>query len=161
MRPGKSRAASGMRRSTRWVCCSRFLLLAVVGTAASADDAAAAPRTLARLDAGRFPRLEVVWADSRYHNHRLNEWLAAESPRWRLEVVRRPEGAKGFVLLPKRWIVERTFAWLMRSRRLGRDHERRTDSSEAMVQVSAIHLMLKRLKPQQNLYPPFRYRLAA
>ncbi len=137
------------------------LLLAVVATAASADDAAAAPRVLAQLDAARCPRLAVVWADSKYHNHVLNDWIATASPGWRVEIVRRPEGVKGFVLLPKRWVVERTFAWLMRCRRLGRDHERRTDSSEAMVQISSIHLMLKRLKPQPNLYPPFRYRLTA
>jgi putative transposase len=137
------------------------LLLAVCVTAASVDDAAAAPRVLAGLDASRCPRLEVIWADSKYHNYALNDWIAAVSPPWRIEVVRRPEGTKGFVLLPKRWVVERTFAWLMRCRRLGRDHERRTDSSEAMVRISSIHLMLKRLKPQHNLYPPFRYRLAA
>ena len=137
------------------------LLLAVVVTAASADDAAAAPSVLSRLDAARCPRLEVIWADAKYHNHALNRWVEAAAPRWRVEVVRRPEGAKGFVLLPKRWVVERTFGWLMRHRRLGRDHERRTDRSEAMVQVSAIHLMLKRLKPRNGLYPPFRYRLAA
>ncbi len=137
------------------------LLLAVVVTAASLDDAAAAPQVLSQLDATRCPRLEVIWADSKYHNHALNKWAETASPGWRIEVVRRPQGAKGFVLLPKRWVVERTIAWLMRCRRLGRDHERRTDSSEAMVRVSSIHLMLKRLKPQQNLYPPFRYRLAA
>lgn len=137
------------------------LLLAVVVTAASTDDAAAAPRVLARFDAAAFPRLEVIWADAKYHNHALNAWVSAASPGWRIEVVRRPDGAKGFVLLPRRRVVERTFAWLIRCRRLGRDHERRTDSSEAMVQVSAIHLMLKRLKPQEGLYPPFRYRLAA
>lgn len=137
------------------------LLLAVVVTAASTDDAAAAPRVLARLDAAAFPRLEVIWADSKYHNHALDDWAAVTAPRWRVEVVRRPAGAKGFVLLPKRWVVERTFAWLMRCRRLGRDHERRTDSSAAMVQVASIHLMLKRLKPQKDLYPPFRYRVAA
>ena len=137
------------------------LLPAVVVTAASVDDAAAAPGVLSRLDAARCPRLEVVWADSKYHNHALNAWVAAASRGWRVEVVRRPDGVKGFVLLPKRWVVERTFAWLMRCRRLGRDHERRAENSAAMVQVSAIHLMLKRLKPNKGLYPPFRYRLAA
>lgn len=137
------------------------LLLAVVVTAASVDDAAAAPRVLAQLDAAAFPRLEVIWADSKYHNHALNRWIEMTSPRWRIEIVRRPEGTKGFVLLPKRWVVERTIGWLMRCRRLGRDHERRTDSSEALVRISAIHLMLKRLAPQKDLYPQFRYRLAA
>lgn len=137
------------------------LLLAVVVTAASVDDAAAAPRVLAQLDAARCPRLEVLWADSKFHNHALNRWVEATAPRWRIEVVRRPDGVKGFVPLPKRWVVERTFAWLMRCRRLGRDHERRADRSAAMVQVCSIHLMLKRLKPNKDLYPPFRYRVAA
>ena len=137
------------------------LLLAVAVTAASVDDAAAAPRVLAQLDAARCPRLELLWADAKYHNHALNDWITVTAPRWRIEVVRRPEGAKGFVLLPKRWVIERTFAWLMRCRRLGRDPARRTDSCDAMVRVSSIHLMLKRLKPHKDLYPPFRYRLAA
>jgi putative transposase len=137
------------------------LLLAVAVTAASVDDAAAAPKVLAQLDPARCPRLEVIWADAKYHNHELNRWIEAAWPSRRIEVVRRPAGAKGFVLLPNRWVVERTFAWLTRCRRLGRDHERRTDRSEAMVQVSSIHLMLKRLKPHEDLYPPFRYRLAA
>jgi putative transposase len=75
-------------------------------------------------------------------------------------VVRRPEGSQGFVLLPKRWVVERTFAWLGRCRRHSKDYERRTDSSASMLRVSAIHLMLKRLK-SSNVYQPFRYRVAA
>ena len=135
-------------------------MIAVVVTVASLDDGAAASRVLARLDAARCPRLEVVWGDGKYNNRELDRWIDATKPRWRVEVVIRPKGIKGFVLLPKRWVVERTFAWLMRCRRLGRDHERRPDSSAAMVQISAIHLMLKRLRPA-NIYPPFRYRLAA
>ena len=108
-----------------------------------------------------YPRLEVIWADSKYHNHGLNEWIATESPgKWRLEVVRRPEGSTGCVLLPKRWVVERTLAWLGRCRRNSKDYERRTDSSESMIRISAMHLMLKRLKPS-NVYRPFRYREAA
>jgi len=61
------------------------------------------------------------------------------------------------VVLPKRWVVERTFAWLGRYRRHSRDYERRTDSSEAMLQVSAIHMLLRRLNPD-NKYPKFNYR---
>lgn len=64
-----------------------------------------------------------------------------------LELVRKQYGRKGFVVLPRRWVVERTFAWLMNNRRLARDYERLTKSSEAMVQVVTIHLMLMRLKP--------------
>jgi putative transposase len=134
------------------------LLLAVVVTTAGLDDAAAAPRVLEQLRGDTSKRLEVMWADNKYHNHRLEEWIETDAPgNWRLDIVRRPEKAKGFVLLPKRWVVERTFAWLGRNRRHSKDYERRTESSESMLRVSAIHLMLKRLKPA-NVYPPFRYR---
>ena len=137
------------------------LLLAVVITSAAVDDAAAAPLLLSQLDLLRHPRLQVIWADSKYHNHALNHWLAADPPgAWHLEIVRRLAGAQGFVLLPKRWVVERTFAWLGRCRRNSKDYERRTSSSESMLRLSAIHLMLKRLKPSK-VYPPFRYRLTA
>ena len=62
----------------------------------------------------------------------------------------RPEGSQGFVLLPKRWVAERTFAWLGRYRRLSKDYERRNDSSEAMVKIASIHLMLQRLAPSPS-----------
>ena len=137
------------------------LLLAVVVTSAAIDDAVAAPQVLEQLGHERYPRLEVIWADNKYHNHDLNAWIDTQSlGQWRLDIVRRPAGAKGFVLLPKRWVVERTFAWLGRCRRHSRDYERRTDSSESMLRISAIHLMLKRLKPS-NVYPPFQYRVAS
>lgn len=137
------------------------LLLAVAVTSAAVDDAAAAPQVLSQLDPLRHPRLEVIWADNKYHNRDLEQWLAAHPPgAWRLEIVRRPTGVKGFVLLPKRWIVERTFAWLGRCRRHSKDYERLTSSSESMLRLSAMYLMLKRLKPS-NVYPPFRYRLTA
>ena len=63
----------------------------------------------------------------------------------RLDMVRRPEGTKGFLLLPKRWIVERTFGWFGRDRRLSKDDEYRTQTSEAMLRVAMIHLMVRRL----------------
>jgi len=94
------------------------LSIAVVVTGAGVDDTAAAPQVLKELRADRFPRLEVVWADQKYRNHELNRWLKRK-PKvhpWKLEIVSRPEGTTGFVLLPKRWVVERTFAWLVRSR---------------------------------------------
>jgi len=93
------------------------LLLAVVVTAADMDDAAAAPQALGQLKPSSQPRLQVVWADSKSHNYDLYAWLSRQrSIAWRLEIVRRPEGAKGVVLLPKRWVVERTFSWLGRWR---------------------------------------------
>ena len=123
------------------------LLIAVVVTGAGMDDAAAAPRVLKELRGDRFPRLEVVWADQKYHNHALKSWLKRKPKLhpWKLEIVTRPEGVTGFVLLPKRWVVERTFAWLGRDRRLSRDYERRTESSACRVRISAIHGMLKPL----------------
>jgi putative transposase len=124
------------------------LLLAVAVTAANADDATAAPAVLGELDRDRCPRLQVVWADSQYHNHELNAWKAKRKDlAWRLEVVPRPPGSKGFVPVPKRWVVERSFAWLGRGRRLSKDYERRTDSSACMVRVRCIQHMLGRLCP--------------
>jgi putative transposase len=137
------------------------LLLAVIVTAASVDDAVAAQDVFQQLKPQQQPRLEVVWADNKYHNHQLNDWIARQrSIRWRLEIVRRPRGAKGFVLLPKRWVVERTFSWLGRWRRMSRDYEHLTTSSESMVRLASIGRMLRRLAPASN-QPPFKYRLAA
>jgi transposase len=137
------------------------LLLAVVVTSAAVDDAAAAPQVLAQLNRRDFPRLKIVWGDSKYHNYDLYDWKRRHpSLPWKLEIVSRPRGAKGFVLLPKRWIVERSFAWLGRSRRLSKDYERRLDSSEAMIRISSIHLLLRRLaRPQREI--PFNYATAA
>lgn len=137
------------------------LLLAVVVTGAQVDDAAAAPQVFEQLNQSRHPRLQVVWADNKYHNHALNDWLGRRDDiRWRLEVIKKPKGSVGFVRLPKRWIVERTIAWLGRSRRLSKDYERRTDSSACRVRISSIHRMLKRLTCH-NPYPPFKYRVPA
>ena len=89
----------------------------------------------------------VVWADSKYHNHALYNWKNKQrSLPWKLEIVSRPPGAKGFLLLPKRWVVERTFAWLGRSRRLSKDYERQPESSEALIYIAMIQLMLRRLE---------------
>lgn len=137
------------------------LLLTVVVTGAGVDDAKAAPQVLEQLDQERCPRLEVIWADSKYHNYDLYSWKQEQSSlRWRLEIVSRPVGAKGFVLLPKRWVVERTFAWLGRARRLSRDYERRTDSSECMIRIRGIQQLLNRMAPKSE-YAPFRYRVAS
>ncbi|MGH7930228.1 MAG: IS5 family transposase [Candidatus Binatia bacterium] len=137
------------------------LLLAVVVTAASVDDAAGAKEVFEQLKPKRQPRLEVIWADNKYHNHGLTKWLARQrSITWRLEIVRRPKGAKGFVLLPKRWVVERTFSWLGRWRRLSRDYEHLTESSESMVRIASIGRMLRRIAPSKK-QPSFQYRVAA
>src|SRR5512146_2275260 len=134
------------------------LLLVVVVSAASADDGTFAPVVLRQLTAEQRSRLELVWADSKYHNHALNAWMRGSQVRYGLEVVARPAGAKGFVLLHRRWVVERTFAWLGRYRRNSRDYERFTESSEAMIKASSIHRMLRLLKPDLSRKPvPFKY----
>ena len=85
--------------------------------------------------------------------------MAANRPHWRIEVKRRPEGAKGFTPLEKRWVVERTNAWHGRDRRNRQDDERKPISSAAMIQMSPIHLLLNSLAPHRC--PPFHYREAA
>jgi putative transposase len=85
------------------------LLLAVVVSSAALDDAAAAPQVLQPLGAEHYPRLTVIWAANTYHHQQLTAWVATESPgHWRVEIVRRPAGSQGVVLLPKRWVVERS-----------------------------------------------------
>jgi len=136
------------------------LLLAVVVTQAGLDDAVAAPLIFHNLKLDKWPRLEVVWADSKYHNHELNAWIDQFQPLWRLEIVSRPPGVHGFTLLPRRWVAERTLAWNGRCRRHSKDYERRTDSSESMIGITAIGLMLRRLAPPVPI-PKFNYRIAA
>jgi putative transposase len=134
------------------------LLLAIVVTSAAVDDAAAAPEILGQLECTNYPRLKKIWADSKYHNHALYAWIKEDQDGfYELEIVSRPPGSKGFILLPRRWVVERTFAWLGRYRRQSKDYERLTASSESMVKVSSIHIMLRRLKPNLS-GPPFKYR---
>jgi putative transposase len=123
---------------------SMGLLIAVAVTAAAVDDAAAAREVFAMAESEAFPRLHTVYADSKYHNLGLYDWLN-EHADYRLHIVRRPAGTKGFTLLPKRWVVERTIAWLSRSRRLSKDYEKLLETSAAMVKISAIHMMVRRL----------------
>ena len=135
------------------------LLLVVVVSAASADDGTFSPEVLGRLTAEHRTRMELVWADGKYHNHHLNRWLGESEAGYRIEVVGRPPGSKGFVKLPRRWVVERTFAWLGRYRRNSRDYEWHTHSGESMIRISSIHRMLRLLRPDQTKRPvPFKYR---
>lgn len=117
------------------------LLLTVFVHSADIQDYHAAPAVLWRLH-GRFPRLRLIWADAIYA--RLVGWVRRVC-HWTLEIVRRPEGTKGFTVLPRRWVVERTFAWLGRYRRLSKDYEQLPQSSESMILLAMINLMSRRL----------------
>jgi putative transposase len=134
------------------------LLLAVVVTAASVDDGVGAREVVGKLPPGAFPRLQVIFGDSKYRNHEYNEWLAGHSGgKWQMLISSPPLGTTTFKPLPIRWVVERTFAWLGRCRRNSKDYEKRTDSSESMVLISTMSLMLRRLKPAAKQAPAFKY----
>jgi putative transposase len=133
------------RKRHIWVD-SLGLLLAVQVTAANVQDGRAACELLHRRLWDDLPRLRVVYADSQYRAECLREEVFDYAP-FRLHVVSRPADKEGWVKLPQRWVVERTFAWPGRSRRLSKDYERLPESSEAMIQVSMIHHMLRRLRP--------------
>ena len=122
------------------------LVLVAVVTAASVQDRDGGLLVLRAL-AGWFPRLRVIHADAAYGTRRLARWAAALGG-WVLSIVRKPPGQRGFVVQPKRWVVERTFAWLGRYRRLSKDYETYTANSEAMIHVAMTTLMLNRLCPR-------------
>ncbi len=119
------------------------LVLAVVVHGAYWPDHTAALIVLVRLQE-KFRRLKVVFADSAYSRDGL-VGMVQEMFGWILQTVLRPVGVSGFVVLPKRWIVERTLAWLSRCRRHSKDYERNPESSEAMILVTMINLMSRRL----------------
>ena len=121
------------------------LLIAVLITSAGLDDGRAAPQLLALITVTAFPRLETIFGDNKYHNHDLQAWMVTHRPTWRLEVKLRPEGSTGFTPLRQRWVVERTFAWLGLHRRLSKDYETLPATSETLVRVAMIRLMLGRL----------------
>jgi putative transposase len=132
-------------------------VIAVLITSAKIDDGVAAVQLLEKVDPEKYPRLKMIWGDNKYHNHALAAWLLEHRPNWTIEVKHPPVGSKGFVVVSKRWVVERTFAWMGRNRRLSKDYERTTSSSEAMVKLANIALLLRRLAPEENAQT-FHYR---
>src|ERR1051326_9577474 len=152
---GRDNAKNVDGRKRHLVVDSMGLLLAVLVTAADVDDAKAAAEVFARLDGQPMSRVGRMFADSKYHNYALYRWVA-EQARWELVIVRRPEGAEGWVKLPIRWTVERTFAWLGKCRRLTKDREGNVSSAEAFIKLAMIQLMLHRLEPS-GADAEFRY----
>lgn len=156
---GRDNAKNVNGRKRHLVVDSMGLVLAVLVTAAHVDDASAAAELFGRLEGQPMSRVQRMYADNKYHNYALYA-LVDEEVHWKLEIVRRPEGAAGWVRLPIRWTVERTFAWLGRCRRLSKDRERSVESSEAFIKLAMIQLMLNRLHPKET-EAAFRYRPAA
>jgi putative transposase len=122
-------------------------VLALLMTSAGLDDGVAASLLLGHGTPQDLPRLVIIFADQKYHNHALDAWMAAHRAGWRIEVKARPAGTQGCTPLEKRWVIERTNAWNGRYRRNSKDDERSVASSTAMIQISNIHLMLNRLAP--------------
>jgi putative transposase len=156
---GRDNAKNVDGRKRHIVVDSMGLLLAVLVTAAAVDDAAAAAALFARLDGQPMSKVMTMYADSKYHNFKLYEWVEANA-RYELTIVRRPEGSEGWVKLPIRWTVERTFAWLGRCRRLSKDREKSVLSSESFIKLAMIQLMLHRLEPDET-DAEFCYRASA
>jgi len=120
------------------------LLLVVVVHAANIQDRDGAKLAIRKLR-GVYPRLKLIWADGGYAG-KLVEWTKSLGG-WVLEIIKRSDDAVGFAVLPRRWVVERTFGWIGRYRRMSKDYEMLPASSEAMVYVVMINVMLHRLRP--------------
>lgn len=117
-------------------------MLAVVVHEANIQDRDGAKLVFERLK-GKFARLTLIWADGGYAG-KLIEWVR-QFAQWTLEIVKRNDDVKGFHVLPRRWVVERTFGWLGRLRRLSKDYEELPENSETMILLGMINLMSRRL----------------
>ncbi|MCX5215848.1 IS5 family transposase [Kitasatospora sp. NBC_00240] len=130
------------------------LLLEVTVTPANVHDSVAAPEQIDAFMAEPGRLLKLVWADTAYQGPALAEAFAAHG--LRVEVVKRPDGTRGFVVLARRWAVERTLGWLSRARRLNRDHERRPDHHVQMVWWAGLITLTRRLAKERLHWPEFR-----
>ena len=123
-----------------------FLLTVVVHPANMQDrDGAKLVFTKAKKE-GLFKTIELIWADGGYAG-KLITWVKRYCCKRVLEIVKRTDDMKGFVVLPKRWIVERTFGWIGRYRRMSKDYEELPESTEIWIYIAMINLMVHRLKP--------------
>ncbi len=134
---------SGRKRHT--LVDTLGLLLKVIVTAGNVQDRDGAKCLLEEISGEEevIKRLELIWADGSYRGE-LITWIE-DLFGWKLEIVEKPKDQAGFQILPKRWIVERTFAWLVRQRRLARDYERLPETSAAFIYAAMIRLMVRRL----------------
>jgi putative transposase len=139
--------------------CKRHLLVDTLGlpiacyvTAADVRDTVGTRKLLDGLDFF-VPRLKTIWADAAYRSTTLAEWCQRHG-RWELEIVERGPGTRGFSVQPRRWVVERSFAWLSRNRRLAKDYQRRVQTSETLIEVAAARLVLRRLAGHMTARAP-------
>jgi transposase len=119
------------------------LPLSIYVSPADMPDAQGARHLLAGLKYF-VPRLKKIWADAAYRGQDLANWCQRVGD-WELEVVQRTPGVRGFAVQPKRWVVERTFSWLSRNRRMSKDYERKVQTSETLIEVAMIRLLVARL----------------
>ena len=134
------------------------LLLAVVVTAGNLDDGTYASLVLAKLTPEQYPRLQKVFADNKYNNKTLQAWLRDNQAPYEIEISMKAAGERTFKPLKVRWVVEQAHACHGRCRRLSKDYERLTSSSETWIRLSAIQRMVRRLKPDpDNRQAPFKY----
>jgi putative transposase len=126
------------------------LLLAVVVTAANLDDGTYACLVLHKLKMEQYPRLKKIFADNKYNNKTLQRWMADIKAPYQIEISMKPDGEKGFKPVKIRWVVEQAHACHGRCRRLSKDYERLTSSSETWIELSAIQRMVRRLRPDPN-----------
>jgi putative transposase len=120
------------------------LLLSVCVTPADVPEREGAQMLLGPVLAF-FAWMKKVWVDGGYTGEAFAKWVQSIKPGVEVEVVKRSDDMEGFKVLPKRWVVERTFAWLMRNRRLARDYEKTTSSAESWVYIAMIRLQARRL----------------
>jgi len=134
------------------------LLLAAVVTAANLDDGTYASLVLVKVTSQQYPRLKKIFADNKYNNKTLQRWMKENKVPYQIEINMKPAGEAGFKPVKIRWVVEQSHACLGRCRRLSKDYERLTSSSETWIQLSAIQRMLRRLKPDaDNRQAEFKY----
>lgn len=118
-------------------------MLKVKVTAANIGDREGAKQILLPLNE-TLPRMKKVWMDGGYDGEPFAEWVLHELG-WEVEITHRPEASTGFQVVPRRWVVERTFAWICKFRRLSKDYEYLTETSEAFIYAAMINVMLRRL----------------
>jgi putative transposase len=121
------------------------LVITIVVHSANIQDRDGAKMLLDRIR-NSLRRIQLIWADGGYAG-KLIQWVSALRPGspLKLEIVKRSDKVKGFYVLPRRWVVERTFGWLGRHRRLSKDYEYLTETSESMIRIAMIKLMARRL----------------